>query len=100
VWERLEGVGEASRGLARRVFELVVHVERRMLGALDTWRRLVTGALHDLHTGDAQEYLLFLVGLAVARRHLAPAAMTGTLPVDCSELRRRSRRSSRSPPAY
>ena len=27
--------------------------------------RGATSPLHDLHTGDAQEYLLFLVGLGV-----------------------------------
>jgi len=36
-----------------------------VLGALRRAIRAMTGPLHDLHTGDAQEYLLFLVGLAV-----------------------------------
>ena len=65
VWGRLEGVGVASRGLARRVFALVVYIERRVLAALDGLTGWIAGAMHDLHTGDAQEYLMFLVGLAV-----------------------------------
>ena len=65
VWGRLEGVGVASRGLARRVFALVVYIERRVLAALAGLTGWIAGAMHDLHTGDAQEYLMFLVGLAV-----------------------------------
>ncbi len=65
VWERLGTQGDAPRALAQRIFELVVHVERRVLAALRQVTGGVTGAIHDLHTGDAQEYLLFLVGLGV-----------------------------------
>ena len=65
LWARLEGVGNVSRSLARRVFDLVVHLERGLVGLFARVLRGVTGPLHDLHSGDAQEYLLFLVGIGV-----------------------------------
>jgi hypothetical protein len=57
--------GQAARHGARRLFRAVVGFERTLVA---TAARLV-GALgvplRDLHTGDAQEYVLFLVGVAV-----------------------------------
>jgi len=65
LWHRFEGVGDASRILSRRLLELVVHLERNVLEAMGRAIRGMTDPLHDLHTGDAQEYLLFLIGLPV-----------------------------------
>ena len=57
--------GQAAQRLARRAFRLVVGLERAVVaGAMHLLRALAT-PLRDLHTGDAQEYLLFLVGVAV-----------------------------------
>ena len=65
LWERLEGSGDVSRTLARRAFDLVVHLERRLVGLFARVIGGIAGPLHDLHSGDAQEYLLFLVGIGV-----------------------------------
>ena len=39
--------------------------ERRIVDTLGGALRAVVAPMRDLHTGDAQEYLLFLVGLSV-----------------------------------
>jgi hypothetical protein len=44
---------------------LIVDLERRALMVPGRLGRALLGASRDLHTGDAQEYLLFLVGLSV-----------------------------------
>lgn len=57
--------GQISQRLARRLFGFVVGLERALvMGAVRLVRALAI-PLRDLHTGDAQEYVLFLVGVAV-----------------------------------
>ncbi len=65
LWARLEGLGDVSRSLARSAFDFVVHLERGLVALFARILRGITGPLHDLHSGDAQEYLLFLVGIGV-----------------------------------
>ena len=57
--------GELARGAAARLFHLILTFERRALALFARLGRAILGASRDLHTGDAQEYLLFLVGLSV-----------------------------------
>src|SRR5262245_39434535 len=61
---RAEG-GELARGAAARLFHLILTLERRALLVPGRLGRALLGASRDLHTGDAQEYLLFLIGLSV-----------------------------------
>lgn len=65
VWEFLHRMGESAPAVAGRAFRLVVDIERWLVGLAVRLLRGVTSPLHDLHTGDAQEYLLFLMGLGV-----------------------------------
>ncbi len=62
---RIEQMVAAFRGPARKIFELFVRLEGAIVAWLGGLTRALARPLHDLHTGDAQEYLLFLVGLAV-----------------------------------
>ena len=57
--------GERSRQAARLAFRVVTDSERKLVQALERATRAAVAPLRDLHTGDAQEYLLFLVGLSV-----------------------------------
>jgi hypothetical protein len=57
--------GGAARGAAHGAFQLVVALERRLAGTLAWLGRAMLAPTRDLHTGDAQEYLLFLVGVSV-----------------------------------
>lgn len=62
--------GEARRGrigqhAARRLFGLVIGLERALVSGALRLVRVLAIPLRDLHTGDAQEYVLFLVGVAV-----------------------------------
>ena len=57
----LEGVRRAARFTSRGVLTR----ERGAVGLLVRLWQGVSAPLRDLHTGDAQEYLLFLVGVAV-----------------------------------
>jgi hypothetical protein len=54
-----------ARGVAAATFRGVVGVERRVVALLIGLGRALIAPSRDLHTGDAQEYLLFLVGLSV-----------------------------------
>jgi len=66
LWQSLEErVGGVSRVAARRAFDGFVRLERRVIALLARLGGALMGPVHDLHTGDAQEYLLFLVGIAV-----------------------------------
>jgi hypothetical protein len=56
---------DLARGVARSTFRGVVRRERGLVALLDGIWRALGAPLRDLHTGDAQEYLLFLVGVAV-----------------------------------
>jgi hypothetical protein len=57
--------GASARDFALAVYRSVTGVERRLAGALGAMLRAIGAPARDLHTGDAQEYLLFLVGVAV-----------------------------------
>ena len=57
--------GATARDFALSVFRLVVTLERQLAAAVGALLRGLGAPARDLHTGDAQEYLLFLVGLSV-----------------------------------
>ncbi|MFM7232177.1 MAG: hypothetical protein ACKO3S_09340 [bacterium] len=57
--------GPGTRDFALNTFHAVTAVERQMAGAIAVVARLLGAPARDLHSGDAQEYLLFLVGVAV-----------------------------------
>lgn len=57
--------GQRAQHAARGLFRVVIVVERTLVGWTGRLLRLLAVPLRDLHTGDAQEYLLFLVGVAV-----------------------------------
>ncbi len=57
--------GASARDFALRVFSSVVLVERRLARLPAALMRALGVPLSGLHTGDAQEYLLFLVGVGV-----------------------------------
>lgn len=61
----LARVSERLRAGARGLFRLITGFERRLVGWTVGLGRMLVSPLHDLHTGDAQEYLLFLIGLSV-----------------------------------
>lgn len=61
----LRRAGGAMPPIAGALFRAVVRLEQWVVRQLGRVTRGVTGAINDLHTGDPQEYLLFLVGLAV-----------------------------------
>lgn len=61
----LESVSERLRAAARTLFRVITGFERRLVVWALRFVRTLVSPLHDLHTGDAQEYLLFLVGLSV-----------------------------------
>jgi hypothetical protein len=63
--EPLARMGERARRGAQTAFHGFVRFERRVVAILARiWLTLIAPA-RDLHTGDAQEYLLFVVGIAV-----------------------------------
>ncbi len=51
--------------IAGAAFRFVIATERRLVALGAVVLRGLTASLHELHTGDAQEYLLFLVGISV-----------------------------------
>ncbi|HEY6867489.1 MAG TPA: hypothetical protein VI792_09535 [Candidatus Eisenbacteria bacterium] len=57
--------GTALRQFARVTFNVVVAVERAVVFLFVRLVQALTSPLRDLNSGDAQEYLLFLVGLSV-----------------------------------
>ena len=59
------GIGKTARRSARGTFRLVTALERRAVEGLARVGAALVAPLRDVHTGDAQEYLLFLVGLSV-----------------------------------
>ncbi|MBI1799084.1 MAG: hypothetical protein HYR73_05305 [Candidatus Eisenbacteria bacterium] len=61
----IESVGARARRGARAAFRTVTALERRLVDTLGRAFRAVAAPLWELHTGDAQEYLLFVVGLSV-----------------------------------
>jgi hypothetical protein len=62
VVHRISGLLRAVAGM---VFPLAVGFERRVLRAMLATGRTLVAPIRDLHTGDAQEYLLFVSGVAV-----------------------------------
>jgi len=57
--------GRIAQHAARRLFRLVIGLERALVSGATRLVRVLATPLRDLHTGDAQEYVLFLVGVAV-----------------------------------
>jgi hypothetical protein len=57
--------GQAARHAARRLFRGVIGLERALVSGAGRLVRVLGTPLRDLHTGDAQEYVLFLAGVAV-----------------------------------
>lgn len=57
--------GQRAQHAARALFRVVIVLERALVGWVIRLLRLAAVPLRDLHTGDAQEYLLFLAGVAV-----------------------------------
>jgi hypothetical protein len=57
--------GRIAQHAARRLFRLVIGLERALVSGVARLVRMLATPLRDLHTGDAQEYVLFLVGVAV-----------------------------------
>lgn len=64
-WDWLRGLGSRTPAMAGSLFRAVTGLERRVIALIDGLVRAAAVPLHDLHAGDAQEYLLFLAGLAV-----------------------------------
>lgn len=57
--------GAGARDFALSVFRSVTWLEGRLAAALAALLRAAGAPARDLHTGDAQEYLLFLAGVSV-----------------------------------
>ena len=57
--------GALARSAAHAVFGTVLAIERAVVGGAARVGRSLLVPLRDLHTGDAQEYLLFLLALSV-----------------------------------
>jgi hypothetical protein len=62
---RALAVNPAARAAARRLFRGFVELERRIVDALIVVLRTASAPVRDLHTGDPQEYLLFIMGVAM-----------------------------------
>jgi hypothetical protein len=65
LWSDIPAPRVAIRNFAHGLFHSVARSEHHLVargGRLGSW---LASPLRDLHTGDAQEYLLFLVGLSV-----------------------------------
>ncbi|NOT33604.1 MAG: hypothetical protein HOP12_05465, partial [Candidatus Eisenbacteria bacterium] len=61
----VESSGPRARALAHGVFVFVTRLERWAVSVIGAIARTLMAPLRDLHTGDAQEYLLLLVGLSI-----------------------------------
>jgi len=62
---RLQRPAALARVAAGTAFRWVVRAEQAALGTVIGFARMLGSPLRDLHTGDAQEYLLLLVGVSV-----------------------------------
>jgi len=60
-----ENTPGGPRDFALSTFRAVTVVERQLAAAIASVARALGAPARDLHSGDAQEYLLFLVGVAV-----------------------------------
>jgi hypothetical protein len=65
LWTRIPAPRVAARSFAQGLFHVVARGEHQLVARAGGLGRWVASPLRDLHTGDAQEYLLFLVGLSV-----------------------------------
>ena len=65
VAEGMATAGPGPRDFALNTFRAVTLVERQAAAAVAGIARALGAPARDLHSGDAQEYLLFLVGVAV-----------------------------------
>jgi hypothetical protein len=65
VGERVAWFGLLARRAARALFLAVVSLERRLLAAVRAVLLAVVHPLRELHSGDAQEYLLMVAALAL-----------------------------------
>jgi hypothetical protein len=63
--QALEREGETARRVATALFRGITALERRIVDILSRVAGALMAPSRDLHTGDAQEYLLFLIGLSV-----------------------------------
>ena len=61
----LRAQGDRARRAARAAFGAIVRFERRLMALLRGLGLALISPARDLHTGDAQEFLLFLAGVAV-----------------------------------
>ena len=57
--------GGRARRVARAAFNAVMGFERRLVAVLVRIGQALIAPARDLHTGDAQGFLLFLAGVAV-----------------------------------
>jgi hypothetical protein len=62
---RITAPGGRARHAAVAAFDGIVRVERRLVALLGRLALALIAPARDLHTGDAQEFLLFLAGVAV-----------------------------------
>jgi hypothetical protein len=60
-----EAAPGGPRDFALSTFRAVTVIERQLAAAIAGVARALGAPARDLHSGDAQEYLLFLVGVAV-----------------------------------
>ena len=65
VREPVRRMGERARRVAQTAFHAFIRLERRLVSMLARIALTLIAPARDLHTGDAQEYLLFVVGIAV-----------------------------------
>jgi hypothetical protein len=65
LWTRIPAPRVAVRAFAEGLFRTVARGEHQLVARGGRVGRWLASPLRDLHTGDAQEYLLFLVGLSV-----------------------------------
>ena len=63
--DKLVAAGPGARDFAINTFRAVTLIERQVAVAIAGVARALGAPARDLHSGDAQEYLLFLVGVAV-----------------------------------
>lgn len=59
------GGGTAARAVAHGVFRFVTGLETRLVRGAAALARTIVAPVRDIHTGDAQEYLLLLVALCI-----------------------------------
>lgn len=63
--EQTSDAGTAARAAAHNVFRFVTGLEHRLVRGAAGLGRAIVAPVRDIHTGDAQEYLLLVVALCV-----------------------------------